>query len=779
MSKEVIFKMSRAMKRLSLFASALLLIFANACQQGIIDNQPETSHFKTMIVDAGTAGTKTAVTVDGSTYNVTWKAGDKINVAEIINANFTLGEPDPPAAYSLNESAALAADATTASFNVTLEDRTSDADNPMHDSFRYVAVYPSSKLYDVHWTGNNRAEWEAHWGNTTTPDHATVIVELSTYQRPSATSFDPAADLLVSNMVTSVSQPGSLSLQFARVGTIAQITLKGLPAGKQVTYGEFTFPQTWPGAYMMEYDPVLGKTGIFTKSSGLITFEPEDVTVDGDGEAVLWLRTLSGTLSGWFKFDVTVSDGKDTERYEKRVDLDALSRTINFPESGLTKFSVTLEKHYDLIMDMESFDATETSLTLNMHYDLAGKPHTSVSYGLISFDPSVIAPEDISRATAAAPEDVIYLVPDGEGRVSYELTGLTPNTTYNFMPFIVIDGTEYHPSFSYLSPSTLVHYDYPVPTAVDLGLPSGTKWASFNLGSDAPLTAGYYFKWGEVRPTVDFNGSYSSKYWGDQYNTSVAGRASKYSTNAANGVDDLVNVEKTILDAADDAATVNLGDGWRTPTNADFEELINNCTVTPTAGGFVFTSNINSNSITFPDCGFYNGDEKGSDTRMMTSSLDAYSYNSHNSAYYAQFSNLITPEVSASLSTTEGLTRGYWKFNIRPVKGGTPSGHSWDAHCAVDQIYSNSARITGHFLFGEDLANYNYTYTAHIYTVRQPLGSDITKHEFSRAGEYGYCEFTGLSSGTTYYYYVLCTRQDKSTSMKEYYYSEVRSFTTE
>ena len=774
------------MKRLSLFlTSALLLVLANACQHET-DIQPEPSPFITMTVDAGAAGTKTAVQVDGSTYNVTWKAGDRITIAEIINGN-SEHRKEGLHIEQLATSDPLTADATSASFNVTLDNRSSAAYNPEGDVFRYVGVYPASELY-VLWTGDNRSEWEAHWGNTTTPDHATVIVGLPTDQRPSATSFDPAADLMVSNMVTSASQPGSLSLQFARVGTIAQITLKGLPAGTQLTHGEFTFPQTqtWPGAYMMEYDPVLGKTGIFTKSSGLITFEPEDVYVNGDGEAVLWLRTLSGTLSRWFKFDVTVSDGGkgggETERYEKRVDLDALSKTINFPESGLTKFSVTLEKHYDLVMAMETYDATETSLTLNMHYDLAGKePLSSVSYGLISFDPSVIAPEDIFIATAVAPEDVIYLVPDGDGRVSYELTGLTPNTTYNFMPFIVIDGTEYHPSSSYLSPSTLVHYDYPVPTAVDLGLPSGTKWASFNLGSDAALTAGYYFKWGEVRPTVDFNGSYSSKYWGDQYNTSVAGRASKYSTNAANGVDDLVNVEKTILDAADDAATVNLGDGWRTPTNADFEELINNCTVTPTAGGFVFTSNINSNSITFPDCGFYNGDEKGSDTRMMTSSLDAYSYNSHNSAYYVQISNLLTPEVTASLSTPEGLTRGFWKFNIRPVKGGTPSGHIWKVHCAVSEITSTSARVTGHFLFGEDPTNYYYFYKAHIYTKRQPQNSDITEQSITNrgTGEYGYYDFVGLTPGTTYYYFVSCDRQNKINSGHDYYYSEVRSFVAE
>lgn len=771
------------MKRLSFFlTSALLLVLANACQQGIIDNQPEPSPFITMTVDAGTAGTKTAVQVDGSTYNVTWKAGDKINVAEIINANFSLSTPKPPAAYTLNQSDALAADATTASFNVSLENRATDVDNPNHDAFRYVAVYPWSSLYSVNWTGNNRAEWEAHWGNTTTPDHATVIVELYNHQRPSADSFDPAADLMVSNMVESPypTQPTSLTLKFARVGTIAKITLKGLPAGRTVQSGTFSFPQTWPGADVIEYDPVLGKTGLFSKSSGQIDFEPEGVTVNGDGEAVIWLRTLSGKLSGWFNFDITVSDGGkgggETERYEKRVDLDALSRTINFPESGLTKFSVTLEKHYDLVMDMESFDATETSLTLNMHYDLAGKPGTSVSYGLISFDPSVIAPEDISIATAAAPEDVIYLVPDGYGRVSYELTGLTPNTTYNFMPFIVVDGIEYHPEYSPISVQTLKHYDYTEPALVDLDLPSGTKWASFNLGSTEPLTAGYYYAWGEVRPTESFENDYSSKYW-LQYTSSSVGKAYKYSANASYGYDNLVDM-KTVLDPEDDAATVALGGEWRTPTNSDYVELFDNCTVSATEGGLIFTSKINGNSISFPTCGYYDGANKRSDyTYMMTSSLNYGYYLHDNNCAFVSLDIYSTP----GCSTIDGISRGYRKYNIRPVKGGTGAGYIWTAHCVASEITSGTAKITGIFLTAEDLVNWqDYTYKAFIFT--DPKGSS-TERTIIRDGNYGETTFTNLTPGTTYYYYVYwdCRRWSDmySTWLHSSGYSEVNSFVAE
>ena len=90
---------------------------------------------------------------------------------------------------------------------------------------------------------------------------------------------------------------------------------------------------------------------------------------------------------------------------------------------------------------------------------------------------------------------------------------------------------------------------------VDLGLSSGTKWANMNLGASTETAYGSYYAWGEVEPkTVYSNSTYK---W-------YSGSLSKYC--AADG--------KTVLDAEDDAAWVNMGGSWRMPTKAEIEELV-------------------------------------------------------------------------------------------------------------------------------------------------------------------------------------------------------------
>lgn len=765
--------MRRIMKRSAFVSFVTVLAFATACQ---VESAVETSSapVRKMTVHAGEAGTRTAVQTDGTEYHAKWQAGDQIGIAEVIEANFTLDPGSRPSPECIANSDPLASDAASASFNVTLADRSSAADNPEGDVFRYVGVYPPGSLYSVRWTGDMRSDWEAFWGDTTTPDHFTMLVELPSFQRPGPDSFDPNADLLVSQVVSSATQPDELSLRFARVGTIVKVTLKGLPAGMAVESGTFTFSDSWPGAYIIEYDPVLGRTGFDNKSSCRIDFMPQDVTVNGDGEAVVWLRTLSGTLSGWFNFDVTLSEGKggkgggDPERYEKRVDLNALGRTINFPESGVTTFSVTLEKHYDLTFNNEYFDVTETSIEAHLHFDLGGKPHSTVTYGLIPFDPATPDPFETVKVETAAPGDIIPLTPDGEGRVTYLATGLTPDTKYCFMPFMVIDGVPFYPEYSYFSYTTLKHYDYAEPGLVDLGLPSGTKWASFNLGSDAPLNPGYYYAWGEVRPTESFDRYYyGSKYW-NQYRSYNTGFAKKYSTVSAYGQDGLLDM-KTVLDPEDDAATVCLGGEWRTPTAADFGEMMGNCDISSVEGGYVYTSRINGNSITFPACGYYTGNTlNDSGTYMMTSSLYVTPTLLCNQA--------ICSNVSSGVSEySDGATRGFMKCNVRPVKGGTRAGYEWTAHTSAVVLGGGSATVSGEFLEDEDPGTYqDYTYTAH-------LSSDPTYYPGQTISRNGGYTYTGLTPGTTYYYYVTwdCRRQSGVDWLHHGGTSEVRSFVAE
>ena len=123
---------------------------------------------------------------------------------------------------------------------------------------------------------------------------------------------------------------------------------------------------------------------------------------------------------------------------------------------------------------------------------------------------------------------------------------------------------------------------------VDLGLSSGLKWATCNVGANAPEDYGYYFAWGEVEPKTTYNWD-TYKYYDDSNLT-------KYTSNDS----------KTVLDPEDDAATANWGGAWRMPTKAEQDELRNNCTWTWTTqngvNGYKVTGP-NGNSIFLPAAG--------------------------------------------------------------------------------------------------------------------------------------------------------------------------------
>lgn len=126
----------------------------------------------------------------------------------------------------------------------------------------------------------------------------------------------------------------------------------------------------------------------------------------------------------------------------------------------------------------------------------------------------------------------------------------------------------------------------PVPEKVDLGLPSGIKWASFNLGASKPDEYGDYYAWGETEPYYEkgyaqsnsptWKSDKSSGYIWSSYKwcNGSYGFMTKYCTNSSSGTVD----NKTTLEMEDDAANVKLGGNWRIPTNDEFIELKNNCT---------------------------------------------------------------------------------------------------------------------------------------------------------------------------------------------------------
>lgn len=142
----------------------------------------------------------------------------------------------------------------------------------------------------------------------------------------------------------------------------------------------------------------------------------------------------------------------------------------------------------------------------------------------------------------------------------------------------------------------------PTPEYVDLGLPSGTLWATFNVGATTEIDKGSEFRWGETElyPAGIDNNSWSLyKYANGNYN-----QLTKYCTDIQFG-DEGFTDELTELAAADDAATFYWGDEWCTPTVEQWQELINNCKWTTckfgnwgeSRIGFLVTSKTNSNTI--------------------------------------------------------------------------------------------------------------------------------------------------------------------------------------
>lgn len=134
--------------------------------------------------------------------------------------------------------------------------------------------------------------------------------------------------------------------------------------------------------------------------------------------------------------------------------------------------------------------------------------------------------------------------------------------------------------------------------AVDLGLPSGLKWASMNVGATKPEEYGEYFAWGETQPKSDYSWS-TYKWCNGGYNTQT-----KYNTESSYGTVD----NKTVLDLEDDAAHVNWGGSWRMPTDEEWTELWTKCTWTWTTQNGVngrLVTGPNGKSIFLPAAGYW------------------------------------------------------------------------------------------------------------------------------------------------------------------------------
>ncbi len=219
--------------------------------------------------------------------------------------------------------------------------------------------------------------------------------------------------------------------------------------------------------------------------------------------------------------------------------------------------------------------------------------------------------------------------------------------------FVLADGT----TFSIPLQSSTTEHEY-----VDLGLPSGTLWATCNIGADIPWEYGNLFAWGDTRPGGGGWNSY-------KYSNGTQNQLTKYGINSNYGIVD----NKTVLEPIDDAATANWGDGWKMPSKEQFEELINSNYTTIEwkmqygVNGIKITSKNNNKSIFMSASGyrhangqFYSGETGYYWSREL--SLDSYypgcggCYMSFGTAYAG-----VSGNGSGGVDRCNGLS-------IRPVK---------------------------------------------------------------------------------------------------------------
>lgn len=191
--------------------------------------------------------------------------------------------------------------------------------------------------------------------------------------------------------------------------------------------------------------------------------------------------------------------------------------------------------------------------------------------------------------------------------------------------------------------------------AIDLGLPSGTKWASYNLGASSPKDYGDYFAWGETETKSDYS-----------WSTYAPGGSAVTSKEACGTSVDLIyqtqgGANTDIARTQYDVVKAQWGSKWKMPTYAQMKELFDNCSWSQTTLNGVWgfkLSGPNGNSIFLPNAGCYNGTGRsnlGTAGYYWTSTLHTDVY----TAVYLSFN-------SSSRSISKGYNR-YVGLSIRPV----------------------------------------------------------------------------------------------------------------
>ena len=152
-------------------------------------------------------------------------------------------------------------------------------------------------------------------------------------------------------------------------------------------------------------------------------------------------------------------------------------------------------------------------------------------------------------------------------QLSYE--NMEAGKTYTAYPTVKIMGKELRAEPSAEFPTLLTCPDENHPHAIDLGLPSGTKWCCRNVGAKKPEGYGGYYAWGEVNP--------KSYYGPSTYKYAVADEDGYWWDSATQQYYRCTNIGSDIAGTSYDVARVRMGAPWRMPSLSQIQELLDNC----------------------------------------------------------------------------------------------------------------------------------------------------------------------------------------------------------
>ncbi len=141
--------------------------------------------------------------------------------------------------------------------------------------------------------------------------------------------------------------------------------------------------------------------------------------------------------------------------------------------------------------------------------------------------------------------------------------------------------------------------------AVDLGLSSGTLWATCNVGATVPNQVGDFFAWGEITTKSTYD--WTTYQWCNYDESTRKPYFTKYFLENNYEYDGKAD-NISLLEFSDDAARENWGGSWRTPTSKEVEELLQECEwkLDTINKRFYFIKGPNGNEIYLPIVEFQN-----------------------------------------------------------------------------------------------------------------------------------------------------------------------------